>query len=144
MKNRFLLLLIVIFAFRLTVAQVHITVEDPQTWSTEELLPYVGKTVVFDVPMVVCSNYKGLTISTRRLFTPTNQVLPRSQEYNSLVSINKAGEINLNGVNDYHRCGEKIYNLKAIVHSPTSLTWLGGEWRGNTRRRRLQAVGLHV
>ncbi|MBQ3632805.1 MAG: T9SS type A sorting domain-containing protein, partial [Paludibacteraceae bacterium] len=31
------------------------------------------------------------------------------------------------------RCGEKIYNLKAKVNSTHELTWLSGEWRGNTR-----------
>jgi hypothetical protein len=133
MKNRFSLLLVTVLVSHLIMAQEHIVVSNPQTWSAQALVPYIGKTVIFDVPMVVTSNYGGLTISTRRLYTPTNQALPRSQEYNSIVSLNKAGEVTLNGVSDYHRCGEKIYNLKVHVNSASSVTWVSGEWRGNTR-----------
>ena len=134
MKTRFSLLLFAIFACLFSQAQDTIHVKDPLTWSTQELQPYIGKTVVFDVPMVVCSNYKGYTISTRRLFTPTNQALPRTSDYNTIVSLNSSGRITLSGFSGYHRCGEKIYNLKAKVGSDgKSLTWISGEWRGNTR-----------
>ena len=103
MKNRFLLLIIALCAFRIAIAQVHISVEDPQTWATQELLPYVGQTVIFDVPMVVCSNDNGYTISTRRLFSETNQgpfaerILPSLFQS---VTLRTAGfnTMNLNGV----------------------------------------------
>lgn len=134
MKTRISLFLVALLACQLTISQVHITVTDPETWSAQELLPYVGQTVIFDVPIVVCSNYgSSLTISTRRIFSPTNQVLPLSTEYNTLLSLNSTGKMYLSGVSTYHRCGEKIYNLKAKVNSITSLTYLSGEFRGNTR-----------
>jgi len=133
MKTRFLLSILWI-SFGVTVcAQTHIEVSDPSSWSAQELAPYVGQTVIFDVPMVVNSNYNTLSISTRRLFTATNQVFPGSTAYNALVSLNNSGSISLSGVNGYHRCGEKIYNLKAKVNSTSSLTFISGEWRGNTR-----------
>ena len=134
MKTRFSLLMTALLICRMALCQVHISISDPQTWSAEELQPYVGQTVIFDEPMVVCSNYNGYTIAPRRLYTPTNQALPRSNDYYTMVSRNKSAALNLVGMNDYHRCGEKIYNLKAIVNSNYSLTWLdGGVWQGNTR-----------
>lgn len=134
MKTRISLFLVALFACRFMVAQVHISVSDPETWSAQELLPYVGKTVIFDVPMVVCNNYgSALTVSTRRIFSPTNQAIPLSNDYTSIVSLNASGQIALSGVSAYHRCGEKIYNLKAKVNSASSLTWVDGEFRGNTR-----------
>ncbi len=133
MKTRILLFIgLAITCYSL--AEEHIVISDPATWSAQELAPYIGQTVIFDEPMVVCSNYSSTyTISPRRLFSPTNQALPQSAEYNSVVSLNSSGAMTLSGINDYHRCGEKIYNLRARVNSTHSLTMLGGTWRGNTR-----------
>ena len=39
----------------------------------------------------------------------------------------------ISGINNYHRCGEKIIGLKARVNSTSSLTFLDGKWSGNTR-----------
>ena len=137
MKTRISLLGLLLFASQIILAaDVHITIDDPETWSAEALRPYIGQTVIFDQPMVLSSNYNGYTISSRRLFTPTNQELPRSTAYNTIVSLNKSGAITLNGapsVEPLHRCGEKIYNLKVTVNSTNSVTWQSGEWRGNTR-----------
>ena len=133
MKTRFCLLWMVLAICQMAFADVHISVSHPDTWSAEELRPYIGKTVVFDVPMVVTSNYNGYTISTRRLFHATNQALPRSSAYDNIVRLNKSGAITLNGVRGYHRCGEKIYNLRAKVNSTNSLTVLDSIWSGNTR-----------
>ena len=132
MKTRLSLFVILLFALSST-AQTHIEVSNPDTWSAQELAPYVGQTVIFDVPMVVCSNYSNPLISTRRLFSATNQALPNSSAYKSIVSLNNEASVTLKGVSGYHRCGEKIYNLKAKVNSTHELTWLSGEWRGNTR-----------
>lgn len=134
MKTRFSIFLIVAIACQSLFAAVHISVSDPDTWSAEALKPYIGQEVIFDAPIVVCSNYgSGLIVSTRRLFSPTNQALPLSAEYNSTVSLNSSGAMTLYGVSGYHRCGEKIYNLKARVTSTKELSWISGEFRGNTR-----------
>lgn len=142
MKTRFSLLLLAFFAVGILSAQVHITVSDPQTWTAKELVPYANQTVIFDVPMVVCSNNNGITVSTRRLFTPTNQVLPKTKDatsYNAIVSLNSQSEVKLVGApiakgDAYYRCGEKIYNLTATVNGDgTSLTWISGDWQGNGR-----------
>ena len=117
--------------------QTHISISNPQTWKAQELLPYVGQTVIFDQPMIVCSNGSPysyqLTISPRRIFQPTNQVLPGSQDYRNMLTSNSTGAIALDGESGYHRCGERIYHLKAYVSSTNSLEFQGGSWQGNTR-----------
>ncbi|MBR4705723.1 MAG: T9SS type A sorting domain-containing protein [Paludibacteraceae bacterium] len=136
MKTRFSLLLLAVFVAGFTHAIDTIRVSDPQTWTTQELQPYVGKTVVFSVPMVVCSNYNGYTVSTRRLFMPTNQVLPKTKDkdsYNAIVSLNSGGELDITNIVGYHRCGEKIHNLKAKVNSAQEIQFIDGQWHGNTR-----------
>ena len=135
MKTRFSFLCLARLACQVLVAQTTIHVKDPNTWTTDELTSYVGKEVIFDVPIFVSSNASSstYTVSTRRLFTPTNQAFPRTAAYSSVVSMNSKGAMQLSGVSGYHRCGEKIYNLRARVNSTTSLSFLGGEWRGNTR-----------
>lgn len=139
MKPRFSLLLCALTVCTLTIAQVHIRIDDPATWSAQELLPYVGKTVVFDEPIIVCSNYgSSLTVSPRRMFSPTNQARPRTEAYKSVVNLNATGAMSLSGVpyrsNDNpYRCGEKIYNLKVKVNSTSSLSWMSGEFKGNKR-----------
>ena len=142
MRTRFSLFLLAVSISLTVIAQTTIHVEDPLTWTANDLAPYIGKTVIFDVPMVVCSNTNGYTISTRRLFTPTNQVLPRTQEYTTLKSLNAAGRVTLTGASGYHRCGEKIYNLKAKVNNDNSLEFMGGTWKGNTQAD-LQKTNVH-
>ena len=135
MKTRFSLLLLLSLAFQVLVAQTHIKVKDPATWTTDELAPYVGQTVIFDAPIIVTSNASSSTyiVSTRRLFTPTNQATPRTPGIQTVTSMNGKGAMQLSGFKGDHRCGEKIYNLKARVNSTTDLTFLDGDWRGNTR-----------
>ena len=145
MKTRIGLFVAAFMVCQLALAEVHIQVEDPLTWTASSLQPYVGQTVTFDVPMVVCSNDGGYTISTRRLFSPTNQVLPKSkdmQAYNTIVSLNAAGRVSISNISGYHRCGEKIYDLKAYVESTSSLRFQSGEWKGNTRAD-LEQMNVH-
>lgn len=139
MKGRIILYLLLFIApYSMGATQIHIS--DPLTWSAQELAPYIGQTVVFDVPMVVCSNANGsYTISPRRLFTPTNQAYPRSSAYTSIAALNSTASMLLEGVSGYHRCGEKIYNLRVRVNSTSKLTWVSGEWRGNSRKDLEQA-----
>lgn len=129
----FILGMATLFAVQVS-AQVHITIANPETWTTDELSRYVGQTVVFDQPMYVCNNYySSLTIAPRRIFSPTNQAIPRSMEYNSILSLNNSGTMSLAGVSGYHRMGEKIYNLTVRVNSQSSLTYKSGTFRSNTR-----------
>ena len=95
---------------------------------------YVGQTVVFDVPIMVCSNANSnLKMSPWRMFQPQNQGVAGTAEYITATHINSSCYFTLSGVDDYHRCGEKVYNLRAKVNSTTSLSYLSGEWHGNTR-----------
>lgn len=136
MKRFYTLSLIVLSALSMW-AQDTIHIQDPATWSMNELKDYVGRTVVFDCPMIVSNNSSygggGLTIGPRRTFSPTNQAYPRTSYYNDVIALNNTNQIKLSGASGYHRLGEKIYNLKARVNSVNSLDWVSGEWRGNTR-----------
>ena len=129
------LLILGLFAYCVCVhAQVHISISDLNTWTAQELAQYVGQTVVFDEPMVVCANASSaLTIAPKRIFVPENQGVAGSTAYQSTMHVNNTCAMSLSGVSGYHRCGEKIYNLRVKVNSSTSLTWQGGTWSGNTR-----------
>ena len=142
MKTRFTFLITVLCFYTFSVSQTHITIDNPDTWSAEALRSYVGQTVIFDVPMVVCTNANGnYTVSPWRRFQPESHGFPGSQDYNQTVRINNSCMFSLSNVpsptsamdEPSHRCGEKIYNLKAYVNSTKSLTWQGGNWSGNTR-----------
>lgn len=118
-------------------AQQHITISDPQTWTVDELKPYIGQTVIFDVPMYICSAPSNVYVGPRRLFTPTNQVKPGSIEYRNMLTLNNNGSIRLaNYAASYPepqvRTGVKVYNLKATVQADY-LEMISGEWQGNLR-----------
>ena len=117
-------------------AQTPVNISNPETWTTDDLRPYVGQTVVFDVPFYVTNNYSDsyLEISPRRVFVPTNQAFPGSTEYSSIVLANSDATVKLYGVNDYHRMGEKLMGLTVKVTSATSVTVSGTPvFKGNTR-----------
>ncbi len=139
MKARIILYLLFLIA-PYTIGATHIHISDPDTWNAQELAPYIGQTIIFDVPIVVCSNANGsYTVSPRRFYTPTNQAYPRSSAYTSIMTLNSTASMLLEGVYGYHRCGEKIYNLCVRVNSTSKLTWVSGEWRGNSRKDLEQA-----
>ena len=75
------------------LAQTKVTISDPETWKYTELSNYIGQTIQFDVPFYVCNNYNNssLTIAPRRIYQVTNQALPLSDDYNSLLSLNSYG-----------------------------------------------------
>lgn len=138
MKQRLTLYLLLLATY--CMSAIHIHISDPETWTAQELAPYIGKTVIFDKPIVVCSNSgSSLTVAPRRLFTPTNQAYPHSAASKNIMSLNASGAMSLSGVSGYHRCGEKIYDLCVRVNSTSSLSWVSGTWRGNSRKDLEQA-----
>ncbi len=134
MKTRFRVLLIALWLCITAIGQTHITIDNPSTWSGEALRPYIGQAVIFDVPIVVCNNQNGsYIVSPFRRFNPESHGFPESEDYKSTVRINSQCMFSISGINNYHRCGEKIIGLKARVNSTSSLTFLDGKWSGNTR-----------
>ncbi|MBR5854790.1 MAG: T9SS type A sorting domain-containing protein [Paludibacteraceae bacterium] len=116
------------------LAQTEVTITDTENWQYTSLKSYVGQTIRFDVPFYVCNNYSSnLTISPHRIFSPTNQALPLSSEYNSILSANKYGAITLTNVSGYHRMGERLHNLIVKVNSQNSVSLVSCDWQGNTR-----------
>ena len=132
--RKFILIIIAIIGFHASgIAATIVHISDPETWTYSELKQYVGQTVTFDVPFYVCNNYSGLTISPRRTYSPTNQALPLSNEYYSILSLNDNGSVKLSGVSDYHRLGERLHELTVKVNSQTSVAFVSCNWQGNTR-----------
>ena len=136
MKRHFSIAVLLLFA-GIASAQVHISIDEPDSlWTVQKALgDYVGQTVIFDDPIVVCSNANSssLVISPWRMFQPLCQGEAGSDGYRTAVHINGTCRMALTGVNGYHRCGEKVYNLKAKVNSTSSLSFISGEWKGNKR-----------
>ena len=136
MKRHFSIVMLLLFVGVLS-AQVHISINEPDsTWTAQKALgDYVGQTVIFDDPIIVCSNANenNLVISPWRMMQPLSQGEIGSSGYRTASHINSTCRMSLTGVNGYHRCGEKIYNLKVKVNSTSSLSFISGDWRGNTR-----------
>lgn len=135
--KHFSLSLILLFCAVFSMAQSVVTISDPETWTTTEMSAYVGKTVTFDVPFFVCNNYyysRGqYSIAPRRLYSPTNQEYPRTAEYSELLFANSRGGVTLNGLNEYHRMGEKLVNMVVKVSSTNSWELVSCDFVGNTR-----------
>ena len=112
-----------------------ITITNPDLWTTTEMSQFVGKEVQFTTPFYVTNNSKTgqLTIAPRRIFNPTNQALPLSTDYHSILSLNEQGTLTLTNVSGYHRIDERVHNLKVKVNAYNSLSFVSGDWRGNTR-----------
>ena len=112
-----------------------ITITDLDLWTTSEMTQFVGKEVQFTTPFYVTNNSKTgqLTIAPRRIFNPTNQALPLSTDYHSILSLNEQGTLTLTNVSGYHRIDERVHNLKVKVNAYNSLSFVSGDWRGNTR-----------
>ena len=129
-----LAILVLLGGFSLMAATV-ITIDNPEEWTYTELAPYVGQTVQFASPMYVTNNYSSssLTISPRRIFSPTNQAYPLSQEYNAMLLADAKGTISLSGVSDYHRIGEVMLNLRVKVTSQNRVSFESCTWSGDTR-----------
>ena len=126
------------------LAVTQVSIPDPDTWRYTDLKKYIGQTVQFDVPFYVCNNYNSITISPRRTYSPTNQALPLSAEYNSILSLNSQGSVTLTGVSGYHRLGERLHNLTVKVNSQTSVSLVSCDWRSNTRKELEKGVDLEA
>lgn len=146
MKRRILILLAVLGCQVLALAQVQVSINDPETWTYSELSQYVGQTIEFDAPFYVCNNYDSgsLTIAPRRIFQATNQALPLSAEYDSMLKLSSWGKITLNNVSGYHRMGERLHKLVVKVNSTSSVTLVSCEWRGNTREDLEKGIDLNA
>lgn len=122
---------------------VKMSVPDPMTWLNDELAACaVGDTVVFSVPVIVNRNYgygdfKGLTVSVRRIFSPTNQAVPMSDEYKHIVALNSKAPFTLTGCG-YRRNGEKLLNLKGVVTDRLTVKYISGKWAGNNTRAAIE------
>ena len=145
MKARISSLLVATICF-LTAAQgtvYTIVVDDPATWENTAISARnVGDTVQFNVPVIVNRNYgyggfTGLTVSVRRIFSPTNQTIPLSPEYQSMVQLDGKSGFNLTGCG-YHRNGEKLLNLKGVVTGALQVKYISGQWAGNNTRAAIE------
>lgn len=121
-----------------------ITITNPDLWTTTEMSQFVGKEVQFTTPFYVTNNSKTgqLTIAPRRIFNPTNQALPLSSDYQSILSLNEQGTLTLTNVSGYHRIDERVHNLKVKVNAYNSLSFVSGDWRGNTRAEMEKGIDL--
>ena len=118
-----------------TMQDGSITIPQPAYWTYNELQPYIGQEVEFTNHFYVTNNNKSgqLTIAPRQIFSPTNQALPLSKEYQSLLKLNPQAQVTLTNVQGYHRVGERLHNLRVKVNAANSLQLLSCDWRGNTR-----------
>ena len=138
------ILLIIGICIHMTVfAVTKVSISEPETWRYTDLQKYVGQTIEFTTPFYVCNNYNGsYEISPRRIFQATNQALPLSEAYYSILSLNSQGSITLTGVSGYHRLGERLHNLTVKVNSQTSVSLVSCDWRGNTRADMEKGIDL--
>ncbi len=122
--KRFFLSLTTLFIVFLACAQTHVSFSDLEHWTTRQLQAYVGQTVIFDQPVYTCNNYRGtITASMHRVMSPTNQALPGTTEYNTIVSVNNSATFTLNGLHSgSDRMGQVIYGMKAKINSTGSVT----------------------
>ena len=120
-----------------------ISVPNAETWTNDVLSGRsFGDTVQFNVPVIVNRNYgyggfSGLTVSVRRIYSPTNQADPLSDEYKRLLSLNSKAAFNLQGCG-YHRNGERLLNLKGIIVGDRQVQYISGTWAGNNTRQALE------
>lgn len=114
-------------------AQTHLRFEDISNWTCSQLSPYIGQEVIFDQPVYICNNYNSLVASMHRQWSPTNQALPGSIEYTTIVDQNQSNTFIINGLSGYHRMGETITGMHATINSATSVTYLSCEGISGTR-----------
>lgn len=116
-----------------------ISVPDASTWSNEVLAGRsYGDTVRFSVPVIVNNNYgNSLTVSVRRVYSPTNQAIPKSAEYTQVEALNGRATFTLSGCG-YRRLGERLLNLKGVVTGTLQVKYVSGTWAGNNTRTAIE------
>lgn len=134
MRHRIFVIVVWALISITAIAQIPISIDFADTWSTDALRPYVGKTVVFTTPMYVVGNSSSILIAPKRIFHPNHFANPSDSRYSEVVRMQSIGILRLSGVRSgYPRCGEKIYNLTAYVRSEDELSFISGDYVGNTR-----------
>ncbi len=133
MRHLFCIILCVCGITSGVLSQTSVTIDNPDTWTYTELKPYVGQTIRFTNPMYVTNNYSTITIAPKLIYSPTNQAYPMSEEYNQLLTVSARGYVTLNNVSNYHRIGERVHDLTVKVNSQSSVSFVSGTWRGNSR-----------
>lgn len=121
---------------------VTIQVNDPATWDVYSLSSYVGQTITFDCPMYISYNggWSGSSfrIGPRRVYSPTNNALPGSVEYQNILTLNNRATLTVTGVPDDNgttrRTGSVIRNLTVKLNSTTNATWVSGTFVANSRQ----------
>lgn len=142
-KYTSIFVLIVLFATAAQAKYHTMAVSDPATWSNEELdMLDIGDTVHFNVPVIVNRNYgyggfTGLTVSVRRIYSPTNQAIPLSNEYKQLLSLNSKAPFTLTGTG-YKRNGERLHNLTGEIIDRRTVRFISGKWENNGTRAKLE------
>lgn len=155
MKRRTILYILALAIGWNVQGQTLVHIPDPDSWSAQDMSSYIGKTVCFDVPFYICNNYyytRGTyTIAPRRIFAPTNQAIPGSLEYSTVVNANNSAEVTLSGVSDYHRMGERIEGLTVRINNLSSWQLVTEpDYVGNSREEMRQGapsvdiVGTHT
>ena len=120
-----------------------ISVPDAETWKNDALSARnTGDTVRFSAPVIVNRNYgygsfTGLTVSVRRIYSPTNQAIPLSAEYKTLLSLNSKAAFTLTGCG-YKRNGERLLNLVGVVTGNLQVKFVSGTWVGNGTRAAIE------
>jgi len=128
----------------LVYSDIPYRVSNPDQWEASDMLEYVGDTLLLQDKWYLTDNryfkFATYSISPHRIFSPTNMVLPGTAAYTQLVSHNHSASIRLKGESAYHRCGELLSSARVRVEENGTLTWIDGEWQGNTREDILQGL----
>lgn len=141
--TRLISLAVLLISLQVQAVVYDIDVPDPATWKNDALSARkTGDTVRFSVPVIVNRNYgysgfSGLTVSVRRIYSPTNQAVPKTDEYTEQVSLNSKAAFNLQGAG-YHRNGERLLNLKGVVTGNLQVKYIAGTWAGNNTRSEIE------
>lgn len=114
-------------------AQTHVTFSDIEDWTIEELQPYVGQEIIFDQPVYICNNYNGLKASMHRQWSPTNQAIPMSAQYDIIVSQNSHNTFTLSGLSGNQRMGQLIFGMRAKIESKGQVKYLSSDRITGTR-----------
>ena len=112
---------------------VTVSISDADRWSYGDMMAYSGDTVRFESPMFVMNNYYSdrLIIAPRRIYSPTNQFLPGSDEMLELQSLNSKAQVTLYGVSEYHRMAERISGLTVKVIASNQWQFISADgWTG--------------